>query len=149
MDTSFAATSNKYAPSKRPADRKSHGRAKVTNHLDLLPQIRDGRQMQARRFRDLVRAFISDAGGFDNLSEVKLGLLRRLASATVLAEDLETRAINGEVVDITTFCQLASTVVRLSSRCGVERVPRDVTSTDMQVFEAELARLDRLEAEDA
>src|SRR5262249_12707606 len=56
-----------------------NGRSRVTNHRDLLPHIADGRQTQARRFRDLVRAFISDAGGIENCSEVKLGLARRLA----------------------------------------------------------------------
>jgi hypothetical protein len=29
--------------------------ARATNHRDLLPHIRDGRQTQALRFRDLVR----------------------------------------------------------------------------------------------
>src|SRR5260370_8331077 len=57
-----------------------NGRSRATNHRDLLPRIKDGRATQARRFRDLVRAFISDAGGIENCSEVRLGLLRRLRS---------------------------------------------------------------------
>ena len=103
------------------------GRSKATNHRDLLPKINDGRATQARRFRDLVHALISDAGGIDNVSEVRLGLVRRLAAATVLAEEIEGRAVNGEEVDVNTFCQLASTTVRLSQRLGLERVTRDVT----------------------
>jgi hypothetical protein len=103
-----------------------NGRSKATNHRDLLPRIADGRATQARRFRDLVRAFIADAGGIEACSEVKLGLARRLAAATVLSEELEIKAVNGEPVDIGTFCQLASTTVRLSQRLGVERVARDI-----------------------
>jgi hypothetical protein len=39
-------------------------RARVTNHKDLLPGL-DGRSATARRFRDLVNAFIADMGGLD------------------------------------------------------------------------------------
>jgi hypothetical protein len=104
-----------------------NGRARSTNHRDLLPHIADGRAPQARRFRDLVRSMISDAGGVENCTEVRLGLIRRLAAATVLSEEIEGRAVNGEPVDIGTFCQLASTTVRIAQRLGLdERVPRDV-----------------------
>jgi hypothetical protein len=106
-----------------------HGRAAATNHKDLLPNVKDGRERQARRFRDVVRQLIADAGGIENCSEVKLGLVRRLAAATVLSEDLEGQAINGEPVSISEFCQLASTSVRLATRIGIERVARDVGSS--------------------
>ena len=106
-----------------------NGRSRATNHRDLLPKIKDGRATQARRFRDLVRAFISDAGGIENCSEVRLGLLRRLAAATVLSEEIEAKAVNGEPVDINQFCTLASTTVRLAQRLGLERVPRDTGVT--------------------
>jgi hypothetical protein len=103
-----------------------NGRARATNHRDVLPHIKDGRQTQARRFRDLVRALVSDSGGIANCSEIRLGMIRRLAAATVLSEDLETKAVNGEPIDVSTFCQLASTTVRLAQRLGIERIARDV-----------------------
>jgi hypothetical protein len=126
------SASKQLSASSRIVDAKSspkakHGRSKATNHSDLLPHIADGRQAQARRFRDLVRSMISDAGGVENCTEVRLGLIRRLAAATVLSEEIEGKAVNGEPVDVGTFCQLASTTVRLASRLGVERVPRDVS----------------------
>jgi hypothetical protein len=111
----------------KPLPRTKFGRSKATNHRDLLPHIADGRQAEARRFRDCVRALIQDAGGIENCSEVRLGLIRRLAAATVLSEDIEAKAVNGEPIDISTFCQLASTTVRLAQRLGIERVPRDVS----------------------
>ena len=115
-----------------------HGRSAATNHRDLLPHIKDGRQGQARRFRDLVRSMISDSGGVENCTEVRLGLIRRLAAATVMSEELEGQAINGEAVDIGTFCQLASTTVRLAQRLGVnERIPRQIEPTLADLIRAD------------
>jgi hypothetical protein len=81
----------------------------------------------ARRFRDLVKAYIVDQGGLSQCSEVKIGLLRRLAAVTVQAEIIEARMVNGELVDIPTLCTLASTVVRISQRLGVNRIPKTIT----------------------
>jgi hypothetical protein len=117
----------------RPADcgenasnaRAKSVRSRVTNHADLLPDL-DGRSSAARRFRDLVSAYIADMGGLDQCSEIKLGLLRRLAATTVQAELLEAQMINGAPISITELCALASTTVRLSSRLGLERVAKAV-----------------------
>jgi hypothetical protein len=122
--TAATTTAQKYRP--QPGDAR-YGRSKLTNHRDLLPKIADGRAGAARRFRDLVRALIADMGGIENCSEVKLGLIRRLAAATVLSEEIEARAVNGEPVDINQFCTLASTTVRLAQRLGINRIQRDVT----------------------
>jgi hypothetical protein len=110
-------------------NKAKHGRSKATNHKDLLPKINDGRHTQARRFRDLVRQIVADQGGDANCSEVKIGLARRLAAATVLSEEIEGKVVNGEPISIADFCQLASTTVRLATRLGVERVPRDISPT--------------------
>ena len=66
-------------------------------------------------------------GGPDRCSDIKLGLLRRLAAVTVQAEMLEAKMVNGEQVDIGMLCTLASTTVRLSQRLGIERVAKDVS----------------------
>jgi hypothetical protein len=108
--------------------RKRKGRSRVTNHQDLLPGLK-GTSSAARRFRDLVGAYISDMGGLDQCSEIKIGLLRRLAATTVQAEMIEARMVNGEAVDVSTLCTLASTAMRLSSRLGLERQARVVGST--------------------
>jgi hypothetical protein len=114
----------------RPQGRPDQ-RSRLTNHRDLLPDL-DGRSAAARRFRDLVNGFISDQGGLENCSEVKLGLLRRLAALTVQSEMLESAAANGQSVDITMLCTLASTSLRLSSRIGIERTPKPVM--DLQTY---------------
>jgi hypothetical protein len=100
-------------------------RSRITNHKDLLPGL-DGRSASARRFRDLMHSYLSDMGGLEHCSEIKLGLLRRLAAATVQAELLEAAMVRGEKVDVGTLCTLASTAVRIASRVGLERVARPV-----------------------
>jgi hypothetical protein len=104
----------------------------------MLPGL-DGRSATARRFRDLVNAFVADMGGLDRCSEIRLGLLRRLAATTVQAEMLEARMVNGEPIDIATLCTLASTTVRLSQRLGLERRTRDVTPSLGQYLAARTA----------
>jgi hypothetical protein len=124
------------APDRRAIEAKRKGRSKVTNHEDLLPGL-DGRSSAARRFRDLVSRFVVDMGGLDQCSEIKLGLLRRLAATTVQCELLEAQMVNGEPVNVSELCTLASTTVRLSTRLGLERQPRDVTPTLRELLESE------------
>ena len=45
--------------------------------------------------------------------------------------------VNGDAIDIATLCTLASTVVRLSQRLGLERKARDVTPSLGDVIRAE------------
>jgi hypothetical protein len=107
-------------------------RARITNHADLLPGL-DGRSAAARRYRDLVNSFIADMGGLDTISEIKLGLLRRLAATTVQAELIEAKMVSGQKIDVATLCTLASTTVRLSQRLGLERRAREVVPSAHEV----------------
>src|SRR5262245_24769834 len=132
-----------------PLDRPSIGpqieprapalRARITNHKDLLPGL-DGRTSAARRFRDLVSSYIADMGGIDRCSEIKLGLLRRLAAATMQAELLEARMVHGEQIDVGRPCTLGSTTGRIASRLGVERrAKNDTPSVKDYLEQAEAA----------
>jgi hypothetical protein len=121
--------------SETSAARKRKGRSRTTNHKDLLPGL-DGRSSAARRFRDLVNLYVIDMGGLDRCSEIKIGLVRRLAATTVQAEMLEARMVNGEAIDIATLCTLASTTVRISQRLGLERRARDVSPSLGDVIRA-------------
>ena len=89
-----------------PEVRRRKGRSRITNHKDLLPGVK-GSTKAGRRFRDLVNSFLADMGGADRCSDIKLGLLRRLAAVTVQSELIEARMINGEPVDVSTLCTLA------------------------------------------
>jgi hypothetical protein len=80
--------------------------------------------------------------------------VRRFAATAVLAEATEARLVNGERIDITEFSQLSSTLVRLSSRIGLDRVPKDITPATLEDYirarkaEAEAAEREE-EADDA
>jgi hypothetical protein len=124
-DTSTVTAPAKYKPARGDL---RYSRSKASNHTDLLGNL-DGRSAGARRFRDLVRAFIVDLGGADQCSAVMIGLVRRLAAATVMAEALELKAVSGEPVDVGEYCNLASTTVRISQRLGLKRTPKNVTPT--------------------
>jgi hypothetical protein len=107
--------------------RKPNARSRVSNGKDILAGITDWRSQIARRYTDLVAIVCADQGGADRMSEAKMQLARRFAALAVQAEQLESRLANGEDIDVTAYSQLTSTLVRVISRLGIERVAREVT----------------------
>ena len=85
---------------KNPVGSKSHGRSRVSNGNKLFVSA-DGRSPWARRYRDLVQCFAQDADGAENLTELKLSLIRRAASLAVEYERLEGMLAEGQAnVDV-------------------------------------------------
>jgi hypothetical protein len=123
------------------------GRSKVSNSPDLILG-RDGRSITCRRFRDLVKSLIADAGGVEACSTAKLQLLRRLAAASVLAEMMEAKGLDGEQFNVAEFCNLASTALRLSAKVGLSRFKKDVTPRLATYLEGQDATQEQ-ESEDA
>ena len=115
-------------------ERKAHGRSRITNGRDVLPNV-DGRSIIARRFRDIVNAMIADHGGADQCSESRIQLIRRFAAAAVLAEQMEAVLAQGNSIDIREHALLCSTMVRIARQIGVKRVPRNVTPTLVDYLE--------------
>jgi hypothetical protein len=116
---------------KSPADmpevdaRSPRLRSRITNGSDVLPGV-DGRSAVARRYRDLASQIVADQGGLDRCSEARLQLIRRFAAASVLAEQLEARLANGEGIDVAEHAALASTLVRLAAKIGIDRRAKPV-----------------------
>ena len=144
MDASADCTAIAQQPSKQ--------RSRISNHRDLLPNLM-GTSSGARRFRDLVNSYIADLGGIDQVGAIKLDLIRRLAAIVVQCELLEGAMVQGQKVDILALCTLASTSIRISSRLGLERVAKDVTTLEQYLAEREeiadrdiVQRLDDLNA---
>jgi hypothetical protein len=108
--------------------RKPTARSAVSNGEKILPGMKDGRTKISRRYRDIVSQICVDSGGPDKVSETKLQLIRRFAAAAVMAEALEARLVNGERIDVLEHAQLSSTLVRLVSRIGINRIPKDLTT---------------------
>jgi hypothetical protein len=114
------------ADRKRVAERKSHGRSRVSNGGEVLPDV-DGRSVIARRYRDIVNAIVGDQGGIDHISEVRLQLVRRFAAAAVLAERMEAALARGEEIDVDQHGVLSSTLVRIAQRLGLARRAKNIT----------------------
>jgi hypothetical protein len=113
-------------PRKRKSAGKAHGRARLTNGKDLLPDV-DGRSLIYRRFKDIARLVAADQGGLDALSEARVQLVRRFAATCVMAEQIEANMCNGLPIDINQHTALSSTLVRLGARIGIDRRAKHIT----------------------
>ena len=100
-------------------------RSRISNGQEILPGV-DQRLAIARRYRDLVAQIAIDQGGADRCSETRMQLIRRFASGSVLAEELEARLVRGEPVDIAEHASLSSTLVRLAQRIGIDRRAKNI-----------------------
>jgi hypothetical protein len=114
-------------------ERKALASSRVSNGADVLPGVRDGRGVIARRYRDIQNAIVRDQspGGAEHLPEARLQLIRRFAAAAVLAEQMESRVANGEQIDIAEHALLASTLVRIARQIGVNRIAKDITGLSL------------------
>ena len=70
------------------------GRSRLTN--GRLPPGIDGRTLQRRRFRDLVRGYESE---FEVTSEADRSSIRTAATLTLKIEEMEAAQLRGEPVD--------------------------------------------------
>jgi hypothetical protein len=137
------------------ADRKAHGRSRVTNGNTLLPGI-DGRSVWCRRARDIIAAHSSDV---PDASHAECSLIRRCAVLTVELERMEAAfAAAGEASPdaIDLYARVASNLRRLLeaiSQGTLKRRPRDMGDLDdiddpaYRVFQEALQRGDDTEAE--
>jgi hypothetical protein len=108
--------------------RKPRARSRVSNGGAWLANV-DQRSSVARRYRDLMAEAIADAGGIDACSQARLQLIRRLAALSVQLEQLEAKLADGAEIDIAEYTSLTSTLVRVVSRLGINRVARDTGVT--------------------
>jgi hypothetical protein len=100
----------------------------------------DGRTTLGRRYRDIAEQLMADQGGAGQLSEARLQLIRRFAAAACLAEQLESRLVRGEPINLAEHATLCSSLVRLGQRIGVERIAKDVTPSLAEFLAAKYPR---------
>jgi hypothetical protein len=99
-------------------------RSALTNDPLLLRGV-DGRSTIARRFRDVAIALADDLGGQDKLNEATKVLVRQAAALTVQVENLQTKVVAGEDVDLEQLTRLTNVLGRTLHRLGVtERAHR-------------------------
>ena len=90
----------------------------------------------ARFFQRMVRDIEGDLGGQRHLSRIQGELIRAFAGAATLLQYQNVQVALGESseIDLTGYATIASTMLRIGSRLGLNRVPRDVTLTLGQVL---------------
>ena len=105
---------------------------KRTRHLRdkarlLVRENLDGRTKARRQFDAIATGIAADLGGEDRLSTVQKHLVEAFAGAAIHVHDLNARLLLGEQVDIVEHSQAISTMVRVASRIGLDRLARDVS----------------------
>jgi hypothetical protein len=88
----------------------------------------DKRTVLGKAVVDRYSAVVADLGGDQNLTRIKLSLVRRFTWFEVMIEGMECRAAAGEGVDIGSWTQLTNTWLGIARLLGLERKARTVRS---------------------
>ena len=108
----------------KPARRRRHRPTKLRPFTrDQLDQ----RSAAFKMFESLYAAIEADAGGADQISAIQRELIEAFCSVALRMNDLSTRGLAGQSIDLSELSLAASTLTRLAQRIGIHRVPRDVT----------------------
>jgi hypothetical protein len=110
----------------------------------------DGRTNIAKAFNKLVADIYSDLGGRDRLSAIELALVEAFAGAACSLDALNARILLGEKIDLSSYLQASSTMVRIGSRLGLQRRSREIPAlADYLEHKARAADADDVDAEAA
>jgi hypothetical protein len=118
------------ARNKRPRSAVTSGRKLFVNG--------DPNSAWARRWADLVRGYVGDAGGHDLVSEGRLALIKRAAALECELEQLEGRMSLGENADLDLYGRAAGQLRRILETLGLERRAVDITRRAQEDREAGL-----------
>ena len=90
----------------------------------------------ARFFDRMVREIENDLGGRRQLSRIEGELIRAFAGAATTLQYVNVQVALGESseIDLAGYATIASTMLRIGSRLGLARRPRDVTLSLGQVL---------------
>jgi hypothetical protein len=72
----------------------------------------DGRTRNARRYHELLAAFLAELGGEGQVTEAERALCAQAAGLTVRAEQLQAAIVRGEAVDDDALTRLANVTTR-------------------------------------
>jgi hypothetical protein len=111
-------------PRVAPTMRAGNGRGKIRL---LTRQSLDGRTKARKQFDAIAEGVAADLGGEDRLSTVQRHLVEAFAGCAIVLQAINARILLGEPIDISDQSSAASTLVRIASRIGIDRVARDIT----------------------
>ena len=102
-------------------------------HVRTKPQLLtraeiDHRSNAAKLFDNMVSAIAADLGGRDQLTAMELALVEAFAGESVTLNNLNTRLLLGEKINLSEQALAVSAMVRVASRLGLQRRAKDVGS---------------------
>jgi hypothetical protein len=92
----------------------------------------------ARFFDKMIREIEQDLGGRRHLTRIEGELIRAFCGAATTLQYLNHQVLLGEVseIDLSGYATIASTILRIGSKLGLQRRARDVTPTLDQYLRA-------------
>jgi hypothetical protein len=86
----------------------------------------DRRTSASKQFDAIAKNIATDLGGEDRLSTVQKHLVECFAGCAIAVSDINARLLSGGEVDLLELAQMTSTLVRVATRIGVKRIPREI-----------------------
>jgi len=87
----------------------------------------DGRTKARKQFDAIANGIAADLGGEGQLTTVQKHLVEAFAGVSIVVNAINAQLLLGKPVDILELSSAVSTLVRLASRLGVDRIARDIT----------------------
>jgi hypothetical protein len=114
------------APARPQADAETQPRRvrKTTPPL-LVVRGMNSQSLSARQYRKIALGLADEFGGQDKLSAPTMALIRQAASMTVTLEDMTTKAVAGEAVDMEQLTRLSNVLGRTLHRLGLRKPQRE------------------------
>jgi hypothetical protein len=106
--------------------RSSNGKYLGKTRLLTRAQL-DKRTSAAQQFDAIARAIATDLGGEDHLSTVQKHLVEAFAGCAVHVGHINALLMLGKEINILEHSNAISTMVRVASRIGVNRIAKDVS----------------------
>lgn len=111
----------------RPAGKQ---RSAMTNGTRMFIEALPGNGIEARRFRDLVRALMDERGGADALTVRKREACRTYAGLILMRDKLNLAQAKGEPVDPEALGQIGDRIARAGREMGPEVKPAKLTARE-------------------
>ena len=87
----------------------------------------DARSAEARRFRDLCISFAAPIGGFGDIAEHDVALVRHAAALTMQSEGMQRAAVRGEPLDAEQLVRVTNALTRTLNALSARHKPRSTT----------------------
>jgi hypothetical protein len=121
-------------PPEAPAKPKRRRPYKAIKPRPFTREQLDQRTAAFKMFDSLYAAVASDCGGMDQISAVQRELIEAFCGVAIRLNDLNTRGLAGQPVNLSDLSLAASTLTRLASRIGIARRAKELTpSVDQYV----------------